>query len=68
MNNDPADRERKVLSLLDAWPWELGGVLIGGYAITAYGKPRYSDDVDIVIPNVALEKLEIFIVSRGLAL
>lgn len=68
MNIDPANRERKVLGLLDAWPWGLGGVLIGGYAIAAYGRPRYSDDVDIVIPNAALRKLEIFIASHGLAL
>ncbi|MHB1708063.1 MAG: hypothetical protein ACYCT2_01115 [Thermoplasmataceae archaeon] len=60
MNIDPVNRERKVLGLLDAWPWELGGVLIGGYAIAAYGRPRYSDDVDIVIPKAALGKLKDF--------
>ena len=51
LNTDPVAREKKVLCLLDAWPWELGGVLIGGYAIAAYGGLRYSDDVDIVVPN-----------------
>ena len=48
---DVAARERAVLALLDDWPWEAGGVLIGGYAISAYGPPRYSVDVDVVIPT-----------------
>ena len=47
---DVAARERAVLALLDEWPWDTGGVLIGGYAISAYGPPRYSVDVDVVIP------------------
>ena len=65
---DPVSRERKVLRLLDEWPWELGGVLIGGYAIAAYGAPRYSDDVDIVIPHGALGKLKVFINAQNLEL
>jgi hypothetical protein len=47
---DPDLRESAALELLDAWPWELGGVVIGGYAVCAYGPPRYSSDVDVVIP------------------
>ena len=47
---DVAARERAALILLDEWPWDAGGVLIGGYAISAYGPPRYSVDVDVVIP------------------
>ena len=47
---DAAARERAVLTLLDEWPWDAGGVLIGGYAISAYGAPRYSMDLDVVIP------------------
>jgi hypothetical protein len=47
---EPIARERTTLGLLDRWPWELGGVVIGGYAICAYGPPRYSIDVDVVIP------------------
>ena len=68
LGTDPVSRERKVLGLLDEWPWELGGVLIGGYAIAAYGVPRYSNDVDIVIPNGALGKLEDFINAQNLEL
>lgn len=48
---DKIEREQDVLQLLNNWPWDLGGVIMGGYAICAYGKPRYSDDIDIVIPN-----------------
>lgn len=68
LNIDPVNRERKVLSLLDEWPWELGGVLIGGYAIAAYGKPRYSDDVDIVIPSAVPGKMEVFIYGQNFEL
>ena len=46
---DVAERERAVLAVLDSWPWDVGGVLIGGDAISAYGPPRYSVDVDVVI-------------------
>ena len=47
---DPDSRERAALELLDAWPWDRGGVVIGGHAVCAYGPPRYSVDVDVVIP------------------
>jgi len=46
---DPDERERQVVSLLESWPSRTSGVLVGGYAIAAYGAPRYSVDVDIVI-------------------
>lgn len=54
---DPAVREQATAELLDAWPWDLGGAIIGGYAVAAYGAPRYSDDLDIVVPVAALEPL-----------
>lgn len=46
---DEAAREREVADLLDRWPWERGGVIIGGYAIAAFGAPRYSTDIDVVV-------------------
>lgn len=58
-------RERAVLDLLDNWPWDLGGVLIGGYAVLAYGPPRYSDDVDIVIPKAAAAQVRGWVLARG---
>lgn len=62
---DPAAREREVAELLDAWPWDHGGVVIGGYAISAYGKPRYSDDLDVLIPVEAFEPLDAWLDDRG---
>jgi hypothetical protein len=47
----PADREREVTAVLDAWDRREGECLIGGYAVSAYGKPRYSRDLDFVIPT-----------------
>lgn len=49
MSVDPAAREREVAELLDAWPWSVGGVIIGGYAVAAFGAPRYSTDIDVVL-------------------
>ena len=45
------DREAAAIRLLDWWPWKAGGCLIGGYAVAAYGKPRFSQDVDLVLPE-----------------
>lgn len=52
---DAAEREIAVAEVMDSWPWRLGGAIIGGYAVAAYGPPRYSDDLDIVLPVSALE-------------
>jgi hypothetical protein len=65
---DPDLRERAALELLDAWPWELGGVVIGGYAVCAYGPPRYSSDVDVVIPFDAAVQTRGWLESRGFQL
>lgn len=54
---DPAERERDVARLLDRWPWQYGGVIIGGYAVAAYGFPRYSTDVDLVVKPESLKPL-----------
>lgn len=61
-------REQIVLSLLGRWPWDLGGVIIGGYAIIAYGPPRYSNDVDIVIPKQAALSVRTWLKTEGLKL
>jgi hypothetical protein len=61
-------REQAVLSLLDRWPWSIGGVIIGGYATLAYGPPRYSDDVDVVIPFLAAPRVREWLKSEGLSL
>ena len=61
-------REQVVLSLLDRWPWDAGGVIIGGYATIAYGPPRYSNDVDIVIPKVSSPSVRAWLNTEGLKL
>jgi len=45
---DPESRERAAARLLMDWPTEVEGVLIGGYAVAAYGPPRQSVDLDVV--------------------
>jgi hypothetical protein len=65
---DADAREQAVLSLLNRWPWSLGGVIIGGYAVIAYGPPRYSDDIDIVIPKEAAPSVRKWLRSEGLTL
>lgn len=62
---DVGSRERAVLALLDQWPWDSGGVLIGGYAISAYGPPRYSVEVDVVIPSAGAPALRSWLRARG---
>ncbi|MCI4352681.1 MAG: hypothetical protein L3K14_04755 [Thermoplasmata archaeon] len=48
---DPDEREQEIAELLAEWPADLGGVLIGGYAVAAYGRPRYSNDIDVLASN-----------------
>ncbi len=62
---DVAERERAVLAVLDSWPWDVGGVLIGGYAISAYGPPRYSVDVDVVIPAASARRIRSWLRTLG---
>jgi hypothetical protein len=62
---DPVARERAVIALLEEWPWKLGATLIGGYAMAAYGAPRYSDDVDFVIPDNARNGSEVWLREHG---
>lgn len=49
------DREREACRFLDALPEELGAVVIGGYAVNPWAVPRYSDDLDLVVPLEAEE-------------
>lgn len=57
-----------MLSLLDRWPWALGGVVIGGYAVNAYGPLRYSDDVDVVLSTASADATRGWLKSQGLRL
>lgn len=64
----PDSREKAVLELLDQWPWAEGGVVIGGYALAAYGRPRYSEDIDIVVPFSAAGSVESWLRRKGFEL
>lgn len=46
-----ASREKECLDFLKAIPEKMKYVLIGGYAVTAYGFPRFSVDLDVVLPK-----------------
>ena len=62
---DPRTREQSVVELLDEWPWDRGGVTIGGYAVMAYGPPRYSRDVDLVVPASAGSFFQVWLREKG---
>ncbi len=62
---DPVAREAQVIALLDELPRELGSILIGGYAVAAFGPPRYSVDVDLVLPEASRPNAAIWFTSVG---
>ena len=47
---DSTARESRAIDFLDAIPAGLKPVRIDGYAVAAYGAPRFSVDVDRVLP------------------
>lgn len=62
------EREAAAIGLLDRWPWSDGGCLIGGYAVAAYGKPRFSQDLDIVLPESRREPSVLLLEAEGFRL
>ena len=59
------DREQELLTTLDAITEAgLPYVLVGGWAITAFNQ-RFSTDVDLVIPETAVEDYASFLRERG---
>ena len=63
---DPDERERRVAELLETWPDGLRGVLVGGYAVAAYGTPRYSVDVDVVVSRASSKDWMAWLTSHRL--
>lgn len=57
-STDASAREWEVAGFLDRVPRALRPILIGGYAVSAYGPPRYSVDVDLALPTSSLESAE----------
>lgn len=50
MSDSAEDRERASIRFLEELLPEFGGILVGGYAVSAYGPARFSVDVDLVFP------------------
>ena len=62
---EPKLREAAVIELLDRLPAEFNSILIGGYAVCAYGPARYSEDVDLVVPAEKSEALRAWLIQEG---
>jgi hypothetical protein len=62
------DREAAAITLLDRWPWTEGGCLIGGYAVAAYSKPRFSQDLDLVLPASRRHSSIVWLEAEGFRL
>ncbi len=62
---DPDLREKEVVRLLDAWPFDKGTTIVGGYAIAAYGGARYSVDIDFVVSNQASDGVTDWLEGQG---
>jgi hypothetical protein len=65
LNVDPVARESAVIVFLDTFPLEFQALLIGGYAAAAYGPPRYSVDVDLILPAASRGPVESWLRAMG---
>ena len=63
---EPEAREASAITFLDGLPKNFGGILIGGYAVSAYGPPRFSVDVDLVFPEGVLDSAKSWVEESGL--
>jgi hypothetical protein len=61
---DPIRREAEVVRFLDEIQQVEGSILIGGYADAAYGPPRFSVDVDLVLPDSSYRATRRFLTDR----
>jgi len=62
---DPVQREGEVVRFMGAFGTLSRSVLIGGYAVAAYGPPRFSVDVDLVLPQSSFESVNRWLASEG---
>lgn len=60
-----AGREKRIVYLLDRWPFNDDQAVIGGYAIAAYGPARYSLNLDVVMSKGSLEGVKAWLNSEG---
>ena len=60
-----SDREKECFAFLDLIPEEKKYVVIGGYAVSSFGFPRFSVDLDITIPEKELPFFKKLISNNG---
>jgi hypothetical protein len=63
---DPVARESQAIAFLDSFPRNVEPILIGGYAVAAYGRPRFSVDVDLVLPSGQRQAVESWFAEEGI--
>ena len=60
-----SDREKECFTFLNLIPGEKKYVIIGGYAVSSFGFPRFSVDLDITIPENELPFFKKLISNNG---
>ena len=65
MITDLSDREKECFTFLKLIPKQKKYVIIGGYAVSSYGFPRFSVDLDITIPEHELPFFKNLISDNG---
>ncbi len=59
-------RENEILRIINLFSWSsLEFVLVGGYAVSAMGRHRFSVDCDIVIPKASRPRFEHLLIGEG---
>lgn len=66
MRPEDLERERASFALLQALHGE-EAVLVGGYAVSAYGPPRFSVDLDLVVRASAVSRIRKILKGAGFA-
>jgi hypothetical protein len=65
LNMDSLQRESAVARFLEDIQGRGPSVLIGGYAVAAYGPPRFSIDVDLVLPQSMFGPMRRWLAAEG---
>jgi hypothetical protein len=68
MSIDFSAREKECFNFLLQIPRNISYVVVGGYAVTAYGFPRFSVDLDITIPESEVPFFKELITENGFIL
>lgn len=60
-----SEREKECFDFLNLLKKDMNYVVIGGYAVSSYGFPRFSVDLDIVIPEKEIPIIKKLIKEKG---